>query len=258
MYDKAIKLFRFLYGIVVSVMIVISCLLLTAACLQIYRSGGEQIYTPAKVAAAFAPIAMPIYITLALIAGSFLLAWILPVEKKRLPAQKQYAFLLRKAYEKADMQLCEPELLCKLRQEQKKRRLVLSLALATWVIGGIVFIPYACNSKNYSSELHLATDSILAIIWRLLPCALIPTGFSIFAAYYSQASICRETELIKLAPKAANAPLPQTKKAEHMLCARLAILVIALGMIVGGYMAGGTADVLAKAIAICTECVGLG
>ena len=259
MYDKTLKLFRFLYSIVVSVMIVISGLLLIAACLQIYRSGGEQIYTPAKVAAAFAPIAMPIYITLALIAGSFLLAWFLPVEKKHLPAQKQYAFLLRKAYEKADMQLCDSELLCKLRQEQKKRRLVLSLALIIWVIGGIIFIPYACNSKNYSSELHLATDSIVAIIWRLIPCSLIPSSFSIFTAYYSQASICRETELVKLVPKTVNPPLPQTKKAvQTLLCVRMAVLVLALGMIVGGFVAGGTADVLAKAIAICTECVGLG
>ena len=137
--------------------------------------------------------------------------------------------------------------------------MVLALALAIWIIGGIVFIPHACNSKNYSNELHLATDSILAIVWRLIPCALIPTGFSIFTAYYSQSSIHRETELIKLAPKTANTPLPRAKKAEQtLLCVRLAVLALALAMIVGGYVAGGTADVLAKAIAICTECVGLG
>ncbi|MBQ2892667.1 MAG: thioredoxin [Oscillospiraceae bacterium] len=43
-----------------------------------------------------------------------------------------------------------------------------------------------------------------------------------------------------------------------MFYARLAILGIALVLIIGGYIAGGTADVLAKAVAICTECVGLG
>lgn len=258
MNDKAIKRFRILYGIAVSIMTVVSGLLLMAACLQIYRSGGEQIYTPEKVAAAFVPIAMPIYVTLALIAGSFLLAWILPTEKKRSPSQKQYAFMLRRAYEKADMQLCDPELLQKCKQEQKKRRLVLLLTFAAWVIGGIVFIPYACNSGNYSEELHLATDSIVAIIWWLIPCTLIPTGCSIFTAYYCQSSIRRELELIKLAPKMAT-PLPQEKKADQKLqYVRVAILGVALLMIVGGFIAGGTADVLAKAVAICTECVGLG
>ena len=76
MNNKAFKFIRLNYGIVVSVMTAISGLLLTAACLQIYRSGGEQIYTPEKVAAAFAPISLPIYITLALICGGFLLSFL--------------------------------------------------------------------------------------------------------------------------------------------------------------------------------------
>ena len=256
MNDKTIKLFRLIYGIAVSVMIGVSALLLMAACLQIYQSGGEQIYTPEKVAAAFAPIAMPIYITLALVTGSFLLTWILPTEKKRLPIQKQYAFLLRKAYEKADLQHCNPELLQKIRQEQKNRRLALALALASWVIGGIVFLPQACNSGNYSEELHLATDSVVALVWWLIPCSLIPAGCSIFSAYYSRESIRRELELVKLAPKATSAPLPKAE--QKLLYVRLAILLLALGMVIGGFVANGTADVLAKAVAICTECVGLG
>ena len=258
MNDKTIKLFRFLYGIAVSVMIGVSAVLLMAACLQIYQSGGEQIYTPEKVAAAFAPIAVPIYITLALVAGSFLLAWLLPTEKKRLPVEKQYAFLLRKAYEKADLPHCNPELLQKIRQEQKNRRLALALALASWVIGGLIFLPQACNSSSYSEELHLATDSVVALVWWLIPCSLIPTGCSIFCAYYSRESIRRELELVKLAPKATSAPLSPVNMDKNLLYIRLAILGIALVLIIGGFVANGTADVLAKAVAICTECVGLG
>lgn len=256
MNDKTMKLLRLIYGIAVSIMIGVSAVLLMAACLQIYQSGGEQIYTPEKVAAAFAPIAMPIYITLALVAGSFLFTWILPTEKKRLPAQKQYAFLLRKAYEKADLQHCNPELLRKISQEQKKRRWVMAFALVSWVIGGLIFLPMACNSSNYSEELHLATDSVVALIWWLFPCSLIPTGCSIFCAYYTRASIRRELELVKLAPKATNALLPKAE--QQLLHIRLAILGIALVLIIGGFIANGTADVLAKAVAICTECVGLG
>ena len=259
MYTKVTRLFRLIYGIAVSIMIGVSGLLLMATCLQIYRSGGEQIYTPEKVVAAFVPIALPIYITLALIAGSFLLSWILPAEKKHLPPKKQYAFILRRLYEKVDLQLCSPELRHNLKQEQKKRRLVLALALVVWMLGCIVFIPYACNRDNYSAELHLATNSIVAVIWRLIPCALIPTGCSIFCAYYVQASLRRELELAKLAPKVENAPLPQMKETKQtLLYARLAVFGIALFMIVIGLVAGGTADVLAKAVAICTECVGLG
>ena len=259
MNNKVSKLLRLIYGIVVSAMSVVSGLLLMAACLQIYHSGGEQIYTPEKVAAAFAPIAMPIYITLALIAGSFLLDFILPADKKRAPMQKQYPLLLRKAYERVDMELCNSELLENIQKERNKRRFVLRLSLVIWVIGAAVLLPYACNGKNYSEELHLATDSIVAAIWWLLPCSLIPTGFSIFSAYFSRTSVRRELELVKLVPKAVNKPLAQESAADRkLLYARLVILGIALVMIVGGFIAGGTADVLAKAVAICTECVGLG
>ena len=38
----------------------------------------------------------------------------------------------------------------------------------------------------------------------------------------------------------------------------LVILVLAVGLLILGYCTGGTADVLTKAINICTECVGLG
>ena len=258
MNDKVIRLIRLIYGIAVSTMIAISGLLLMAACLGIYQSGGEQIYTPEKVAAAFNPIAVPIYITLALIAGSFLLDTLLPAEKKRLPMQKQYAFLLRRAYEKADMELCSPELLQKIQKEQKKRRFVLFYVLEIWIISSIVFLSIACNSSNYSPELHLATDSVIAIVWWLIPYTLIPTICSIFFAYFSRASIRRELELVKLVPKAASPLPPATNKDRILLYVRLAIAALAIGMIASGFMAGGTADVLAKAVAICTECVGLG
>ncbi|MBR4862977.1 MAG: thioredoxin [Oscillospiraceae bacterium] len=39
---------------------------------------------------------------------------------------------------------------------------------------------------------------------------------------------------------------------------RYALLVVAVSILVYGYFAGGTNDVLTKAINICTECVGLG
>ena len=87
----------------------------------------------------------------------------------------------------------------------------------------------------------------------------IPFGYCVFTAYYSRRSIQKELELVKLAPKAVNktesAPVAKENK---LLYIRLAIFAVALLCLVGGFVAGGTADVLAKAVAICTECVGLG
>lgn len=50
----------------------------------------------------------------------------------------------------------------------------------------------------------------------------------------------------------------QTPGKQDHSCLRWVILVAAVIILVYGYMHGGTADVLTKAINICTECVGLG
>ncbi len=257
MSNEKTRLIRLSYGIAVSVMTVVSGLLLMAACLTVYRSGGEQIYTPEKVANAFSPIALPVYITLALIAGSFLLELLLPVEKKRVPMQKQYALMLRNAYSRVDMGLCNPELKLRLKKEQQKRRLHLILSAGLLAAGSVVFLIYALNGSHFDD--HNINGSIISAMWWLLPCMAIPFGYCVFAAYYCRKSMQQELDLVKLAPKATSkkeAPAPKADR--KMLYIRIAVLGLALGILVGGFVKGGTADVLAKAVAICTECVGLG
>lgn len=43
-----------------------------------------------------------------------------------------------------------------------------------------------------------------------------------------------------------------------VLAVRISLVVLGLGLLITGAVTGGMADVLAKAINICTECVGLG
>lgn len=257
MQDKTVRLIHLLYRILVSVMIGVSGVLLIAACLTIYRSGGEQVYTPEKVAAAFSPVSLPIYITLALIAGSFFLELILPFPQKRPPVQKQHALLLKKQYEKVDMDLCNPELRQRLKHEQALRLLHLLISAGLLIAGCVVFLIYALNGNHFDD--HNINHSIISAMWWLLPCAAVPFGYCVFTAYYCRSSIRRELELAKLAPKATTkkeSPAPKTDR--KMVYIRLAVLGLALGILVGGFVKGGTADVLAKAVAICTECVGLG
>ena len=73
----------------------------------------------------------------------------------------------------------------------------------------------------------------------------------------------KEIELVKQAiaagASAANVPSPAPIHSEKPAnIAKYAILAVSLGILIYGIFAGGTADVLAKAAAICTECVGLG
>ena len=78
-----------IYGILLSVSLVVSGILLIIACIGIYLSG-DRPFTPEAVAAAFSGIAIPVYLCLALIVGGFILEGFLPSEKKKQQAGKQY------------------------------------------------------------------------------------------------------------------------------------------------------------------------
>ena len=103
------KRIHIIYSIVLSAVIVICGLLLMAACLQIYLSGGEQTYTPEKVAAAFRPIAVPVYIGLGLIVGSILLQLILWLPAGKDNKRKQPAMQLRRLLLTRDIQQADGE-----------------------------------------------------------------------------------------------------------------------------------------------------
>ncbi len=57
--------------------------------------------------------------------------------------------------------------------------------------------------------------------------------------------------------KAGSSSAPEAK-GRNLLYLRLALLCVGIGIFVYGLFAGGTADVMTKAVNICTECVGLG
>ena len=75
-----------IYGIALSIVIVIVGIRFILGCYHIYTTGkaaGGQIYSRAAVAEAFGPMALATYLCLALVIGSFILHLALPVEKKR-------------------------------------------------------------------------------------------------------------------------------------------------------------------------------
>lgn len=137
---------RKVYGIALSVMIVVTGICLMAACICIYASGGDTPYSREAVTEAFSGIAFPVYLCLGMIAGSFILDFILPAGSKKTAGHK----------------------------------------------------------KTFKEQ---------AV----------------------QMPVSRKTMLL-----------------------RYSVLGVALVCIVYGFFAGGTADVLTKAVNICTECVGLG
>lgn len=258
MKKETIKYIRLVYGIVLSVMTVIAGICLIAACIGIYQSGGEQIYTAEKVAAAFAEISGPVYWCLAMIVLGFILDFALPnTDKKRKP-EKNYAAILERLLAKRDLDSCPEETRQAIQKEQTLRRRdsILCLVLLGVCCGG--FLIYGANPANFhQTEIN---GSMAKAVVILFCCLAVPFGFSIGAAYRGKASLQRQIELVKTIPagekRSGQSPAPAANRG--IMIARCVLTSVAVILLVYGFFAGGTADVLTKAINICTECVGLG
>ena len=247
-----IKRIRTIHHVLVSAAIVVAGICLMVACVGIYQTGDHP-FSREVVAAAFARIAVPVYLCLGLVIAGFVLYWLLPAEERRLKPDLT-APILRRLQAQADLSQAEPAAVAAVQREQKSRKLhqVISVVLAA--VGSAVFLWYALQGNSFhQSEIN---SSMIRAMLVLLPCMGVPFAYGVFAAYHGQLSMKREIDLLK--------PIPKTEVAapkgrfDGVFIARCAVLVLGLVLLVWGALENGAADVLTKAINICTECIGLG
>lgn len=252
------KRIHLLYGILVSASAIIAGICLMVACVGIYRSGSSP-FTRDSIAAAFDTVAVPVYICLALVIGGFLLNLFYPYEGNRAPVPKQYETILANLQKKVDITQCDANLCKAILTQQRSRRGHTWVAYTLLALCSFIFLRFALNGQNYPAD---ANEAVVTAMILFFPCLLIPFGYGVFAAYHKKRSIQKEIELVKQAIAAGatgsvqNVPAKRSYKAGAFT--KYAILAVSLAILIYGFVAGGTADVLAKAAAICTECVGLG
>lgn len=250
------KRVRLIYGILLGAAIIAAGICLMAACIQIYSSGSHP-FSREAVAAHFAPISAPVYLCLAMVIGGFFLDLFLPAEPKKLSAGRQDGQILEKLQRRADLSACGEPLrgeIMALRKGRLRCRNHCAMVLA--VCAG-AFLIYALNGEHF--VLPDINGSMIGAMKILLPCLILSFACAVFRVYYDRRSIRREIALLKQVPtkkseQTEEKAAPLSKEA----VARYAFLLLGLSMLLYGFFAGGTADVLTKAINICTECVGLG
>lgn len=258
MTKDSISRLRRIFGAVPSISIVIAGLCLMAACLGIYRSG-DQAFSRETVAAAFRPIKIPVYLCLALVLAGFVLRLFFPAEPKKPTAGKQNSLILQRLQEKTDLSQCDEDLRGAIEKERRGRRLHRTVRAGLLILTGVVFLVYIFSGDRF--QLPDINSSMINAMRVLLPCLTVTFGFGVFTAYRSSASMKKEIELMKQANAAAPRkpePKQEVSCGKHLNQVRTVIVVLAIILLVYGFLSGGTADVLTKAINICTECVGLG
>jgi hypothetical protein len=248
-----------IYGCIVAVLIVALGIALILSCLDIYNSGPRP-YTPESIGLRFSRIAILVYSCLTLVVGGILLDLILPAREKKPKVIKDELALMEKA--KAKSLILDTENIEAIKKEQKYR---LILRVGTTVIFAVLMIYPAIYFMDGS---HFTIETLNHDIRNAVCITLIPAVIGLLLCYIcselERKSISRETDVYKKAAMDAkgttspSVPANSPKKFNAIIITRCVLLGVAICFIVIGIFNGGMKDVLDKAIAICTECIGLG
>ena len=262
MSNKTINTVYKIYGIVTSVLLIISGILLMISCVQIYNIG-DRPFTVENISSAFSKISIPLYVTIAAVLGGFILWLIAPIAKAKNKAGIDKKTVLAKLEKRLDVSACDAETLNAISKEKKLRRILFATAAGLCAGFATPSLIYIFNFNNYGADYNRAVISSCLV---MLPSVVFSMGICLAYIYLQNASVERQISAVKNAiavsgtvKKADEALAPcNCKRTKIITSVRIALVAIALIFIVAGIFNGGMDDVLSKAINICTECIGLG
>lgn len=244
-----------IYNILLSAVIFIAGICLISGCLSIYYSGDNP-YSREAVAEVFSKICIPIYLCLLMTVVGFIWEFISPISYKKPKPEINRKHILTKLTLKKDLTGLDETVINSIKKEQKLRKIHSIIRTLIILISSTVFLVYALNPNNFhKSEINA---SMIKAMYILLPCLAVSFAYSMFTAYFNEKSLQRETELVKQAPAAENTVEPKSAPAHKLNILRFTLLAIGIAVLLYGFLSGGVADVLTKAVNICTECIGLG
>ncbi len=248
MTQKSLQMIHLIYGIVLSASLILAGVCLMAGCLSIYN-GGDPLYSREMVANTFADIAIPVCLFPVLaVVGLFLPGnRVTKGGKRGVPA----GLIAGK-----DLSDCDTVSLSAIRKEQKERQTRSVILLGLAILCGSVFLGFAlltAHKESVSINVY-----VIRCMYVMLPCLAVPFGYGIYAAVCNRKSLDRQWELAKKLPSLKVDENAEEQNEKNRLLLLLILTVVAVALIVVGRAMDGAADVLTKAINICTECIGLG
>lgn len=246
---------RRIYFAVVTAALIAVGILLMVQCVAIYRLGDSP-FTRERIAEYFAPIAVPVYACIGLVAMGFALSPLLPAAPDSKTDRDNVT--LRRLQARTDLSVCPAELTRAVCKARRARNLHHYITLTLLAVGTAIFLWYALDVEKFS--LSDATGSMVNAMKVLLPCMSVPALYGIFTAYFCRRSVKNEIAQLRTAPReavSASHAAPAAKKAWEPYV-QGAILAAGIGLTVYGLLYNGAMDVLWKAVNICQECIGLG
>lgn len=256
--DKNKKLSK-LFMILVSIQTILMGIVFIVQLLRIYY-GNNHIYTSEICGKYVLQILPVILIWIALIITSYVYHRLSNSRDDRPSKMTNTAKLKLFEYQ---CPVCDEdnELKIALNKEKNKRKIVWIINIVIIVLCSLMGLLYLINVKHFDSQGNFSEQAIQMTI-HLLPWVIISFISLIMCLLFEEASAAKSIEIIKAIIKTEGKKSENYTKVlnedKKIMIIRLSIIVIAVVLIIHGIINGGAADVLQKAINICTECIGLG
>ena len=268
---------RRIYGICLTVLTVVVAALFIVQIWLLFRATDKSPYTVETVSKRFSQIAIPFYLWLAAIVGGGVLSYAFPEAEETPKTWVNTRITLQRLKSRL------PENaggMVEVKRENTIRNVVwgicAGLAVAVTAIAVIFLLneDYIAKFKTEFFETHVEAEKLLLLTPFVLLVLCACAGALIYQAY----SIRKELALVKneIAESAKRGEkLVKTEKEptnwdklakafaffgkeKSIFVIRIVVAVAGLGLFVCGICFEGTAEVLTKAINICTQCIGLG
>ena len=244
-------------------LIVITGALYILASLIIFFTGGDKPYSHASVGAQLIWLSVPSVLTVVAAVAAAVDSIKNERSEERIKldtTERAYRLVSRLAF---GIEISE-EGKKRLDYERKIRRDIVLMALAATLVTSVISLIIILNPDMYTIE-NLNNDIISAVL-TVTPAVAVGLGSAVFVKQVHLASLARATAVIKDEIKAAGKVQKQDSvmDSESVLDriftggVRVCVIALALVFIIIGIANGGMADVLSKAVKICTECIGLG
>jgi len=273
MTEKVVKKIRFWSSVVVSVLTVLLGIAFALQTLAIYQSAEDNPYTYEGVKIALSQISPFVWVWLIAVILT-LVFWLVFPEKVTLKAENDPETTLKRLYSRF------PELKKSGLEEGRKRkiaRIILSCVLGLGVIVTAVYLFNEANFPAIDGGAHV-TEEVLNAVWWVFPIALFVGLVVVGVSFYIRRSYQKELGNLKALIKekakeekavASNEEVEEKREKQSkilsfvsspafLLWARVGVAVVGVVLVVVGILNGGMQDVFAKAVKICTECIGLG
>lgn len=247
-----------LFSIILSVLVFAAGICLMAGCLYIYYGKGE--YSADTVREVFGYIAVPVYVCLALIAGGFVYEFVSPLKKKKHKPERDYCHRLQSLRAKKDLSDCDKAIGTAVRKEVVKRRVFVTVRAVVVAVCAVAFLCFALVPSNYhQSEIN---ESMIFMMTVLAPCLFVSGALCLSYDIFKKHSVKKEIELLKKIPDKKGGEKLAHKgskvRSAVVFAVKIIIVIVGIAALVYGAVSGGFADVMTKAVNICTECIGLG